>query len=134
MYPLASLSVGFALEKLGFASERHGFASERQGFWLRQMPLPPKRFLALTCTIWLRLQFRGLDSAWFSSAHLLIFHAQGRMLEPRIGFWIPGFDFGSPGRHFGPGTLYGQFWGLEKSGFAMKLFCGGLAGESILPK
>ena len=55
------------------------------------------------------------------------FGAQDWILDPRIGF-------GSAGRHLGRGTLFGQFWGLEKSGSAMKLFCGGLAGESVLPK
>ena len=51
--------------------------------------LARKCFLAITCTIWLRLKFRGRGSAWFFSAHLLYFHAQGQILEPRIGFWIP---------------------------------------------
>ena len=48
-----------------------------------------KCFLAITCTIWLRLEFRGRHSAWFFGAHLLFFHAKGQILETRIRFWIP---------------------------------------------
>ena len=50
---------------------------------------PPKWFSAITCAIWLRLIFRGRGSAWFFGAHLLFFHARGRIFEPGIGFWIP---------------------------------------------
>ena len=114
VYPLALEKLGFAPEKLGFAfeklvfaSERHGFASERQGFWFREMPLLPKWFLALTYTIWLRLQFRGLDSAWLFSAHLLVFHARGLIFEPGIGCWIPRLTFW-------PGDLFGVKNGPEK--------------------
>ena len=56
-------------------------------------------------------------------------------------FSCPGMDLGGPdrilgppGQHFGLGTLWGQFWGPEKDGFARKLFCGGDTGESLLPK
>ena len=63
--------------------------------------LARKWFWAITCTIWLRLKFRGRGSAWFFSAHLLYFHAQGQILEPRIGFWIPRSTFW-PGDLFGP--------------------------------
>ena len=47
----------------------------------------PEWFLVITCTIWHRLQFRGRDSAWFFSTHLLFFHAQGRIWEPGVRFW-----------------------------------------------
>ena len=57
-----------------------------------------KIFLVIRCTIWLRLEFRGLQSAWFFSAHLLFFHAHGRGFEPAPDFWIPG-------QHFGAGTF-----------------------------
>ena len=49
------------------------------------------------------------------------FGGRGRILEPR-------------GRHFGPGTFFGRFWGPEKDGFAEELFFGGDSGESVLPK
>ena len=61
---------------------------------------PSKRFLAITCSIWLRLQFRILDSACFFSAHLLFVHARGRICEPRIRFV-------DPGSTFWPGDLFG---------------------------
>ena len=53
---------------------------------------PPKWFLAITCTIWLRLIFRGRGSAWFFGAHLLFFHALGQILEAGVGFWDPEVD------------------------------------------
>ena len=56
-------------------------------------------------------------------------------------FSCPGADFGAQDRILDSqvdmlacGPFFGQFWGPEKSGFAMKSFCGGLAGESVLPK
>ena len=75
---------------------------------------PPKWFLAITCAIWLRLIFRGRGSAWFFGAHLLFFHAQGQILEPRIGFWISRSTFW-------PGDLFGP-----KKCSRKKLFCGGM--------
>ena len=75
---------------------------------------PSKWFLAITCAIWLRLQFQILDSAWFFSAHLLFFHAQGRIFEPRIGF----LDLGST---FWPGDLFGV-----KNGSRKKWICDGI--------
>ena len=70
--------------------------------------------LAVTGTIWLRLIFRGRGSAWFSGAHLLFFHARGRILEARVGFWIPRSTFW-------PGDLFGtNEWSRKK------LFCGGM--------
>ena len=61
---------------------------------------PPKWFSAITCAIWLRLIFRGRGSAWFFGAHLLFFHARGRILEAGAGF----LDLGST---FWPGDLFG---------------------------
>ena len=79
------------------------------------------------CTIWLRLQFRGLGSAWFFSAHLLIFHARGRIFEPGIGFWIPRSTFW-------PGDLFWVKNGPGKSDFVVESFCGGSSGEIPRPK
>ena len=73
-----------------------------------------KWFWAITCTIWLRLEFRGRHSAWFFGAHLLFFHAIGWISEPRIGFWIPKSTFW-PRDHFG-----------TKKGSRKNLFCGGM--------
>ena len=75
---------------------------------------PSKLFLVITCAIWLRLQFRILDSAWFFSAHLLVFHARGRIFEPRIGFW----DLWST---FWPGDLF-----EVKNGSRKKSICDGI--------
>ena len=82
---------------------------------------PPKWFSAITCAIWLRLIFRGRGSAWFFGAHLLFFHARGRILEPRIGFWIPRIRFRIPRSTFWPGALFGT-----KKWSRKKLFCGGM--------
>ena len=62
---------------------------------------PPKWFLAITCTIWLRLEFRGLDSAWPFSPHLLFFMPGGRILSPSSECW-------TQGQHVGLGTFLGQ--------------------------
>ena len=59
---------------------------------------PPKWFSAITCAIWLRLIFRGRGSAWFFGAHLLFFHARGRILEAGVGFWNPEVDILARGR------------------------------------
>ena len=56
------------------------------------------------------------------------------VLCPRVDFWTTDPFLGPPGHHFGPGTFLGQFWGPEKDSFVMKSFCGGSAGESLLPK
>ena len=58
----------------------------------------PKWFSAITCALWLRLIFRGWGSAWFSGAHLLFFHARGRILEAGVGFWNPKVDILARGR------------------------------------
>mgnify|MGYP003330121743 CR=1 FL=1 len=83
-----------------------------------QMPLmrgtPPKWFLAITCAIWLRLIFRGRGSAWFFGAHLLFFHAWGRILEAGVGIWISRSTFW-PGDLFGP-----KKWSRKN------MFCGGM--------
>ena len=88
---------------------------------------PPKWFLAITCAIWLRLIFRGRGSAWFFGAHLLFFHARGRILEAGAGF----LDLGST---FWPGDLFWVKNGAEKDSFAEEWFCGEDSGESVLPK
>ena len=58
-----------------------------------------------------------------------------------FAFSCPGMDFGGRGRileprgrHVGPGTFFGRFWGPEKDSFAEEWFCGKDSGESILPK
>ena len=84
------LNAGFPFLNAGFPFLRIGFAPKIFQDFGRY---PPKCFLAITCTIWLRLEFRDRGSAWFFSAHLLFFHAQGRIFEPRIGFWIPRSTF-----------------------------------------
>ena len=53
---------------------------------------------------------------------------------PRGGFLDPGLDFGSPGRHVGPGTFFGSKMGPEKSEFATETFCHGSSGEIPKPK
>ena len=88
---------------------------------------PPKCFLAITCTIWLRLEFRDRGSAWFFSPHLLFFHARGWIFEPRIGFWIPRSTFW-------PGDLFWSKMGPEKSKFVTETFCHGSSGEIPKPK
>ena len=70
--------------------------------------LSPQWCWTITCTIWLRLQFRGQGSAQNFGAHLLFFHALGRILEPRIGFWISRSTFR-------PGDLFGlKKWSPKK--------------------
>ena len=88
---------------------------------------PSTCFLAITCTIWLRLEFRDRGSAWFFSAHLSFFHAQGRIFEPRIGFWIPRSTFW-------PGDLFGVKNGSRKSVFATESFCHGSSVAIPKPK
>ena len=99
--------------------------NEPPKWWPKGTPnlqvLARKWFLAIICTIWLRLQFRGRGSAWFFSAHLLYFHAQGQILEPRIGFWIPRIRFWTPGSTFWHGDPFGT-----KKWSRKKLFCGGM--------
>ena len=53
---------------------------------------------------------------------------------PRDGFLSPGLDFWISGQHFGSGTFFDQCWGPKKHEFAKKSFCGGLVGQSLLPK
>ena len=85
------LNAGFPFLKTGVPFARTGFAPQ---IFLDFGRYPQKWFLAITCTIWLRLEFRDRGSAWFFSAHLLFFHAQGRIFEPGIGFGIQGPDVG----------------------------------------
>ena len=53
---------------------------------------------------------------------------------PGVAFWRPGSAFWAWSQHFGPGTVSGSKMGVEKHTFAMKSFCEGEVGESILPK
>ena len=76
----------------------------------------PKMFLVLTCAIWLRLIFRGRGSAWFFGAHLLFFNARGRILEARVGFWIPEVDISARGR-FGSDSGVLKKVVLQRNGF-----------------
>ena len=66
--------------------------------------------LAITFTIWLRLEFQDRGSAWFFSPHLLFVHAQGPIFELRIRFWIPRSTFW-------PGDLFGVKNGSRKACF-----------------
>ena len=90
----------------GHVADLHGFSIQNQLFPLRCRlgspwapciypdfeRYPPTWFSAITCAIWLRLIFRGRGSAWFFGAHLLFFHARGRILEAGVGFWNPEVD------------------------------------------
>ena len=43
-----------------------------------------------------------------------------------------GRSFGSRGRHFGPGTFFGHWWGgPDESSFVKELFCGGFLEDSM---
>ena len=64
----------------------------------------------------------------------MVFQRASCVYMPESGFLSPGSDFGSPGRHFCLGTFFVQIWGPDKHEFAMKSFCDGLAGESLLPR
>ena len=73
----------------------------------------PKWFLAVTCTIWLGLIFRGRGSAWNFGAHLLFFHAWGlglggpdRILDPQANILAWG--------------RFGVNFGVQKNTFARK--------------
>ena len=68
---------------------------------------PPKWFSAITCNIWLRLEYRTLDSAWFFNTQVWYFQPRGPFLYPRIWIWVEG----------GPGTFLGQKRGPGKHEF-----------------
>ena len=51
----------------------------------------PGWFEAMTCNIWLRLEYRLVDSAWFFSAQLWYFQPQGPFLGSRIPNLDPGW-------------------------------------------
>ena len=72
--------------------------------------LAQKWFSAIIYAIWLRSEFRGQHSAWLFGAHFLFFHTPGRILEPRIGFWIPRSTFW-------PGDVFGAILGSPKRSF-----------------
>ena len=82
----------------------------------------PKWFLTITCTIWLRLQFRGQDSAQNFGAHLLFFQAPGWILGPLVRFSGLGVDI--PAR--------GRFWlvlGCRKRWFCRGIILWGVGRE-----
>ena len=88
---------------------------------------PPKWFSAITCAIWLRLIFRGRGSAWFFGAHLLFFHAWGRILEAGVGFWNPEVDILARGRFLGD-------FGVPKNTFLQRNdFVAGIQGDPSCP-
>ena len=74
--------------------------------------LAQKWFSAITYAIWLRSEFRGQHSAWFSSVHLLLFRTQRQMLEAGVIFSDPcarfACDFGVPEDTF---VMVLFFWG-----------------------
>ena len=104
------------LEIKDFPFLRTGFACPQRFQDFGRYPL--KWFLVITCTIWLRLEFRGRASAWFFSPHLLFFHAWGQIFEPGIGFWIPRSTFWT-------GDLFGSKLSPQKSEFATETCCHG---------
>ena len=53
-------------------------------------PTQPEWFSAIACNIWLRLEYRPLDSAWFVCPQLLYFRPRNPFLEPRIPDLDPG--------------------------------------------
>ena len=53
-------------------------------------PPSPKWFSAITCNIWLRLECRPLDSAWFFNTEVWYFRPWNPFLTP----WIPDLDPG----------------------------------------
>ena len=71
----------------------------------------PGWFEAMTCNIWLRLEYRLVDSAWFFSAQLWYFHPQGPFLGPQIPDLDPGWA----------GDLFGQKWDPKKHDFVEKV-------------
>ena len=55
----------------------------------------PKWFWAITCNIWLRLEYRPLDSAWFFNTTVWYFRPQNPFLDPQILDLDPeGFQLG----------------------------------------
>jgi len=122
--------LAFATEYLAFASEDLAFATEYRAFALNihqdVKGYPPKWFLAITCTSWLRLNFWRRGFARNFGAHLFGFYAPGLILEPLVQFLALQI---SSGQHFGPGTFWGQIWGPQKHTFIMKLISHGVSGD-----
>ena len=50
-------------------------------------PPSPKWVSAITCNIWLRLNYRPLGSAWFFGTQLWYFQAWGSFLDLQIWIW-----------------------------------------------
>ena len=67
-----------------------------RGHLLKLWPPPPKWFEAITCSIWLRLEYRPLGSACFFGTQLWYFQPRGPFLDPQIWVWVPA----------GPGLLF----------------------------
>ena len=84
----------------------------------------PKWFSAVSCNIWLRLEYRVLDSAWFFKGATLIFSAPGPDFRPGARFWPrgqarapklePGPQIWKPNRALGPlgAWAQGPIWAL----------------------
>ena len=79
----------------------------------------PKCFLAITCSMWLHLEFWRRGSAWFFGPHLFGFRPRGLIFGPRNQTLDPGFGNWAPAglERFGEGK-----WGLEKHGFVEEWF------------
>ena len=50
----------------------------------------PEWFEALTCNIWLHLEYRPLDSAWFLGVQIWYFQPRNPFVDPRIPDLDPG--------------------------------------------
>ena len=81
----------------------------------------PEWFEAITCNIWLRLEYRPLDSAWFFNTQVWYFQPPGPFWDPRIWIWVPA----------GPGTFLGQKRGPEKHDFVEEMVPHGVWGGSV---
>ena len=82
-------------------------------------------------TPWLRLEFWGVDSAQDFARIGCAFFLEwfGKVLKSASGEIFEGL-----GQHFGLGSFLGRKNGPEKDGFVEEWFCGGVLGESFLPK
>ena len=132
------LHAGFPFLNAGFPFLNAGFPFLKTGFPFLRTGFVPRYFKILAGTLqnvfWPQLALYG--SVWNFETGVL--HSCSARIfcffMPRGRFLSPALDFGSPGRHFGPGTCLGSKMGPGKSGVAMKSFCGGLAGDFPRPK
>ena len=81
----------------------------------------PGWFEAVTCNIWLRLEYRPLDSVWFFSAKLRCVRPRTRFLDHRIWIWVPA----------GLGTFFAQKWDPKKDGFVVETVPHWVLGEFV---